>query len=151
AIARRGRGGLTRRQLIGSTAATTAALATRRGNAAELPRRREFVVAGTYALTMDDELGDVEECDIHVRNGAIVAVGKDLDIDNVQEIDGSGMITLPGLIDTHNHLWNSTCRNIVQEGPEKGYFPTVLALGKEYTPDDSYRGVRLGCAEALYS
>jgi 5-methylthioadenosine/S-adenosylhomocysteine deaminase len=66
-------------------------------------------------------------------------------------IDGSRMIALPGLIDTHNHLWNSTCRNLVREGPELGYFPTVLALGKQYTPEDTYRGVRLGCAEALYS
>src|SRR5437588_253834 len=56
-----------------------------------------------------------------------------------------------GLTHTHNHLWNSTCRNIVREGPEKGYFPTVLALGKQYTPEDTYRGVRLGCAELVYS
>jgi len=58
---------------------------------------------------------------------------------------------LPGLVDTHNHIWNSTCRNIVQEGPEKGYFATVLALGKQYTPEDTYRGVRLGCAEMINS
>ena len=37
------------------------------------------------------------------------------------------------------------------EGPQKGYFPTVLALGKQYTPEDTYRGVRLGCAELIYS
>jgi cytosine/adenosine deaminase-related metal-dependent hydrolase len=61
------------------------------------------------------------------------------------------MIALPGLIDTHNHLWNSTARNLVREGPELGYFPTVLALGKQYTPEDTYIGVRLGCAELLYS
>ena len=39
----------------------------------------------------------------------------------------------------------------MQEGPEKGYFPTVLALGKQYTPEDTYRGVLLGCAELIFS
>ena len=65
-----------------------------------------------------------------MRNGEIVAVGTDLAAPGAQAIDGRGMIALPGLIDTHNHLWNSTCRNIVREGPEQGYFPTVLALGR---------------------
>jgi 5-methylthioadenosine/S-adenosylhomocysteine deaminase len=96
-------------------------------------------------------LGDLPHGDIHVRNGEIVAVGASVNAPAAQVIDGRGMIALPGLIDTHNHLWNSTCRNIVREGPEKGYFPTVLALGKQYTPEDTFRGVRLGCAQALYS
>ena len=38
----------------------------------------------------------------------------------------------------------------VQEGPELGYFPLVLGLGRQYTPEDMYRGVRLGVAELLY-
>ncbi len=50
----------------------------------------------------------------------------DLAAPGAHAIDGRGMIALPGLIDTHNHLWNSTCRNIVREGPKQGYFPTVL-------------------------
>ncbi len=37
------------------------------------------------------------------------------------------------------------------EGPQHGYFPTVLALGKQYTPEDTYHGVRLACAELIYS
>ena len=32
-----------------------------------------------------------------------------------------------------------------------GYFALTLALGKEYTPEDMYRGVRLAAAEMLYS
>ena len=104
-----------------------------------------------HVVTMDAALGDFARGDIHVRNGAIVAVGPDLAAPGAQAIDGRAMIALPGLIDTHNHLWNSTCRNIVREGPKQGYFPTVLALGRQYTPEDTYRGVRLGCAELIYS
>ncbi|HEY7060470.1 MAG TPA: amidohydrolase family protein, partial [Chloroflexota bacterium] len=55
------------------------------------------------------------------------------------------------LIETHFHMWNSPLRNLVQEGPELGYFALTLGLGQRYTPIDMYRGVRLGAAEALYS
>ena len=61
------------------------------------------------------------------------------------------MIALPGLIDTHSHLWNTPLRNLVDEGPKMGYFALTLALGKEYTPEDTYRGVRLGVGrDALF-
>jgi cytosine/adenosine deaminase-related metal-dependent hydrolase len=90
--------------------------------------------------------------DIHVRNGEIVAVRPEITpITNVEIIDAFGMIALPGFVDTHFHAWNSAMRNAVQEGPRLGYFPFVLALGKQCTPDDVYRGVRLGMTELLYS
>ena len=144
--------GVTRREVIGTAAAIGAvALAPGAASAADLPQRGEFVVRNANVLTMDPAIRDLPRGDVHVRNGEIVAVGVDLTVPGAQAIDGRGMIALPGLIDTHNHLWNSTCRNIVREGPEKGYFPTVLALGKQCAPEDIYRGVRLGCAEMLYS
>src|SRR5436189_890069 len=107
---------LSRRQLIGGGAALgAAALTARGGSAADLPQRGEFVVRNAHVLTMDAALGDVARGDVHVRNGAIVAVGPDLQT-SATAIDGRGMIALPGLIDTHNHLWNTTCRSTVMEG-----------------------------------
>src|SRR5262249_48842019 len=144
--------GVTRRDLIGAAAfGAAAALASRTARAADLPGRGEFVVRNAHVLTLDPALGDFQSGDIHVRNGEIVAVGPNLAAASAEVFDASNMIALPGLIDTHNHLWNSACRNIVREGPEKGYFPTVLALGTQYTPEDIYRGVRLGSAELIYS
>ena len=144
--------GLTRRQLLGTAAAVGASAVTpRSATAADLPQRGEFIVRNAHVLTMDASLGDLARGDVHVRDGTIVAVGSDLPAPTARTIDGRGMIALPGLIDTHNHLWNATCRSIVMEGPQQGYFPTVLALGKEYTPDDTYHGVRLACAELIHS
>jgi cytosine/adenosine deaminase-related metal-dependent hydrolase len=100
---------------------------------------------------MDPALGDIAGGDIHVRAGEIVAVGKDLGVSSGEMIDGRQMIVLPGLIDTHSHLWNTPLRNLVDEGPKMGYFALTLGLGRQYTPEDMYRGVRLGVAEMLYS
>jgi cytosine/adenosine deaminase-related metal-dependent hydrolase len=35
------------------------------------------------------------------------------------------------------------------DDPQKTYFPVTFALGVHYTPEDSYRAVRLGLAEAI--
>jgi 5-methylthioadenosine/S-adenosylhomocysteine deaminase len=144
-------GGLSRRDLIVSAAAVGAAsLAERPSIAADVPPRGEFIIRGADVLSMDPAVGDLRG-DVHVRSGDIVAVAPNITAPGAAVIDARGMIALPGLIDSHNHIWNSTLRNLVREGPEKGYFPTVLALGNVYTPEDTYRGVRLGCTELLYS
>ena len=144
--------GITRRDVIGTAAAIGAVTAfVPRPTMAALPDRGEFVVRNAHVLTMDPSLGDLDRGDVYVRNGEIIAVGRDVMASDAEVIDGRSMIALPGLIDTHNHIWNSTCRNLVMEGPERGYFRTVRALGEQYTPEDTYRGVRLGCAEMIYS
>jgi hypothetical protein len=48
------------------------------GGTEPLPPRREFVVRNAYVVTMDPKLGDIPRGDVHVRNGALVAVGPNL-------------------------------------------------------------------------
>src|SRR3974390_3282035 len=87
---------------------------------------------------------------VHVKNGDIVAVGKDVK-GGGQRIDGSGMIVMPGLIDTHWHMWNTLFRSFAGDKPEEGYFPTVARLGAQMTPDDVFASTRLAAAEAINS
>jgi len=115
-----------------------------------LPQRGEFVIRDATVLTMDAKLGDFERGDVHVRDGAIVAVGGTLTAAGAAAIDARGMICMPGFIDTHWHLWTTVCRPIIRiDDPKRGYFPVTSALGRHFTPEDSYRSVRLGLAEAL--
>ena len=120
------------------------------GRAAALPPRHEFVIRGASVLTMDTKLGDFATGDVHVRNGAIAAVGPRINLRNVGIVEGRGMICMPGFIDTHWHLWTSLLRPFVRaDVDEVGYFPVSNRLGQLYTPEDSYRSVKLGIAEAL--
>lgn len=117
---------------------------------ASLPARDEFVVRGATILTMDPALGDLTG-DLHVRDGVIVAVGPRLATSAVT-LDGSGMIALPGFVETHWHLWNSLLRPLVKaDDAKEGYFPVTLRLGPLCSPLDAYRSVRLSVAEALAS
>ena len=54
---------------------------------------------------------------------------------------------MPGLVETHWHMWSSLGRNFVTEGFE--YFPAKWATSALYEPEDFYRSVALGLAEAL--
>jgi 5-methylthioadenosine/S-adenosylhomocysteine deaminase len=118
--------------------------------AAPLPPRREFVIRGATVLTMDSNIGDFGTGDVHVRDGAIVAVGPRIDRKNVRVVEGRGMICMPGFVDTHWHLWTSLFRPFVRADVDAlGYFPVSNRLGQLLTPEDSYRSVKLGVAEAL--
>lgn len=153
--------GIDRRGILtGSTALGAAAVLPGRalaqattpatGPAASLPARGEFVVRGAHILSMDDKIGDFPAGDVHVRNGAIVAVAASVNAPGAQTIEGKGMICMPGFVDTHWHHWTSFLRPVMRaDDPKKTYFPVTFALGLHYTPQDSYRAVRLGLAEAI--
>jgi len=121
-----------------------------KGPAAPLPPRGEFIIRDATILTMDPKIADLATGSVHVRNGAIVAVAAAIDAPKAQIIDGRGMICMPGIIDTHWHLWTSLFRPFVRaDVNELGYFPVSNRLGQQMTPEDSYRAVILGVAEAL--
>ena len=82
-----------------------------------------MVARGAYVLTMDPALGDLPNGDIHVRDGAIVAVGRALAAPHAQVIDGKNMIAMPGLIETHWHMWGTLARNMAGDDEKTGYFP----------------------------
>ena len=158
--------GMTRRKVLAATSAVgaagllpqrtmaQAAAPTGGGSpdrpAASLPTRGEFVVRGATVLTMDSAIGELAKGDVHVRAGAIVAVAASVAAPGAEVIDGNGMICMPGFVETHWHLWTSLLRPVMrQDDPKQSYFPVTAKLGTHYTPEDSYRSVRLGLAEAL--
>lgn len=115
-----------------------------------LPARGEFTIANAYVMTMDASLGDIAGGSVHVRNGEIVAVGKDI-AGGGQHMEANGMIVMPGLVETHWHMWNTLFRSFAGDKPEEGYFPTVARFGQQMTPDDIFQSTRLSAAEAINS
>jgi cytosine/adenosine deaminase-related metal-dependent hydrolase len=65
-------------------------------------------------------------------------------------IDARGKIVIPGLVDTHRHLWQSVLRYVGADWTIAQYAAAAFGeLGPRYTPDDMYVAVRLGLAEAV--
>ncbi|MDB5598735.1 MAG: amidohydrolase [Xanthobacteraceae bacterium] len=118
----------------------------------QLPQRGNFLIKGAYIITMDAQSGDLSDGDLHINNGAIVAVGRNLTVPPGAEIlSGKDMIVLPGFVDTHTHLWSTQMRGRFGDTAETIYFRTRNILAPGYQPEDSYQGTRLGAAEAIHS
>jgi 5-methylthioadenosine/S-adenosylhomocysteine deaminase len=117
-----------------------------------------LLIRGGYVLTMDPA-GDLPAGDVHVRDGVIQAVGRNVDAPGADVVDAAGKIVAPGLVDTHWHLWNTLLRGMSDGRPAHqplqhyghdggGYFATCAALGRHFLPGDVYAGTRLAAAEA---
>jgi len=122
-----------------------------RGPARPLPARGDLLVRRGYLLTMNNSLGEIPEGDVHVRNGEILAVGKNLKAPGATVLDGRNMIVMPGFVDTHWHMWTTYLRCMAGDKVEDGYFPVTTAYGQVMQPEDMYYGTRLAAAEAIYS
>ena len=122
-----------------------------RGTARPLPARGDLLVRRGYLLTMNNSLGEIPEGDVHVRNGEILAVGKNLKAPGATVLDGRNMIVMPGFVDTHWHMWTTYLRCMAGDKVEDGYFPVTTAYGQVMQPEDMYYGTRLAAAEAIYS
>lgn len=69
----------------------------------ELPKAQELLFKNVTAWTNEEE-GIVENVDVHIRNGKIHAIGKDISARGSVIIDGTGKHLTPGIIDEHSHI-----------------------------------------------
>jgi cytosine/adenosine deaminase-related metal-dependent hydrolase len=75
-----------------------------------------------------DSAGDLPGADVHVRDGVIEQIGRNLDVPGAELVDASGKIVAPGLVDTHWHMWNTLLRGMsdgrpTPHGPDGSYLP----------------------------
>ena len=107
------------------------------------PTDRKLVVGGTV-LTMDPATGDLIGGDVLIEGDTIVRVGKGLAADGAEVIDATGMIVMPGFVDSHRHIWEGLLRNIGTDVPLEGrtsYISFVLhKLAPAFRPEDAYVG-----------
>ena len=114
-----------------------------------LPERGEFVITNATVLTMDPALGDLSGGSVHVKDGVIVAVGRDIRVPGASVIDATDMIVLPGFIDTHWHLWHTLFRNFAGDAGPSGFFPTITRFSAVMNPEDMYASSLLAASEAI--
>ena len=144
----------TRRTLIQLSAALGAGLALPAQAASFTPGQApepsaHLLIRGATVLSMDPGIGDLVPGDVLIRDGRIVAVDRHLEADGASVLEANGMILIPGLVDSHWHLWNSFLRNSSPLPHGTPFFKQQIAVSKRFTPALNALGVRLGLAEAL--
>ena len=112
---------------------------------------RPIVFRGGTVLTMNDAHDLHERADVLVVGERIEAVGPDLEVpDGTFEIDATGGIVMPGMIDTHRHMWQTAMRGYGADWTLSQYFVFYyLEHGKIFRPQDIHSGNLLAALEAV--
>jgi 5-methylthioadenosine/S-adenosylhomocysteine deaminase len=112
---------------------------------------RPLVFRNATVLTMDDEHHVLHGADVLVSGERIAAVGHALESPaDAVEIDGTGGIVMPGMIDTHRHMWQTAMRGYGADWTLSQYFVWYyLQWGKSFRPADVYAGNLLSAIEAI--
>ena len=108
--------------------------------------RGNYLIRNGAVVTVDPDLGTFPKADILIGDGVIDRIGADLPADGAEVIDASDMIVMPGLVDSHYHMWSALGRNFVSDGGFS-YFPAKWATAANYEPEDFHNSVMLGLAE----
>src|SRR5688572_27687440 len=102
-----------------------------------------IVFRNGLVLTLDDRRTIIRSGDVVVEGDRISAVGEQLAAPaGAYEIDASGGIIMPGMIDTHRHMWQTAMRGYGADWTLTQYFVWYyLQYGKHFRPEDIYAGV----------
>jgi 5-methylthioadenosine/S-adenosylhomocysteine deaminase len=109
------------------------------------------VLQGGWLVTMVPGEGP-SRGDLLIVDDQIAAVGQFDDVPDAEVVDARDRIVLPGLVDTHRHLWQSALRTIAHDWTLGQYFARMRGqLGTVFRPEDTFAGTLLGVVEALDS
>lgn len=114
--------------------------------------QRRVLLSNACVISMDANVGDFVTADVLVDGDTISDVGPNLGDsldDAVTVIDATDTILIPGLVDTHRHMWQGQLRRMVPNVDLAGYLGLRNAFAVEYRPQDQYAGTLTNAYGAL--
>ena len=109
-----------------------------------------LLIRNGFIVSMDPGVGDIPNGDVLVEDGAIVEVGRGLEVSDAEQIDATGTIVMPGFVDSHRHTWQTPVRGVLPSCTLDHYFAVMLgSVGGHYRPEDVHIGDYAGALEAL--
>jgi 5-methylthioadenosine/S-adenosylhomocysteine deaminase len=112
---------------------------------------RPVLFRNGLVLTMDDSHTVLPHADVLVIGDRIAEVGVGLAApDDAVEVDATDGILMPGMIDTHRHMWQTAMRGYGADWTLTQYFVWYyLESGKLFRPEDIYAGNLLSAIESI--
>jgi cytosine/adenosine deaminase-related metal-dependent hydrolase len=98
----------------------------------------------------------IPDATVIIEGGVIVWVGRDTDappplLAGAQHRDLSGHVVLPGLVNTHHHLYQTLTRCVAPDAGLFGWLRTLYPIWLRLTPDAAFDSAQLGLAELALS
>jgi len=107
-------------------------------------------------ITMDDQRRTIPDGALFVRDNIIVQVGKTSALASAQAdhvIDASDKVVLPGLVNTHHHLYQTLTRAVpaTQNAVLFDWLKALYPIWAEMDAEAVYTSTLVGCAELMLS
>ena len=96
-----------------------------------------ILIKGGWVVSMDDKIGDFRGGDVLIEDDKIVAVDRKIDVGAAEVIDASNLIVSPGMVNMHEHTWQTGVRGVVADWTMFEYSTLMHATAvAHFTPDD---------------
>ncbi|MEM1221178.1 MAG: amidohydrolase family protein [Verrucomicrobiota bacterium] len=111
----------------------------------------------SYLVTMDVERRVLQDAWVWIESGDIKAIGEDALPEElpaeVERLSGAGKIVIPGLVNTHHHLYQNMAKAYTPGNnlPLLPWLSHMNKLWKDFREDDLALCTRLGLAELMLS
>ncbi len=105
-------------------------------------------------VTMDEQRQERQDAAFFARDGIIQAVGAldDMPAQTADTVlDLSGHIVIPGLVNTHHHMYQTLTRVLAQELELFGWLQTLYPIWSGLTGEAVYTSAKLAMAELMLS
>src|SRR5207342_1380853 len=109
----------------------------------------------TLVATMDDARREIADGAVLIRGNVIEAVGATADLPATADetIDLAGHVVLPGLVNTHHHLFQTLTRALpaAQDASLFGWLQALYPVWSRLTPEMLHVSAQTGLAELMLS
>ncbi len=105
-------------------------------------------------VTMDDQRREISNGAIFIRDHVIEAVGT---LDDMPQqhadtvLDLPNHVVLPGLVNTHHHMFQNMTRAVAQDNELFGWLTTLYPIWSSLTPEMIHVSAKLAMAELILS
>ena len=116
----------------------------------------DIILSNGLIVTQDDQRSILPNSSIVILGNRIIAIGHSGDIDQnyiaKKRIDLSGKIIFPGLINTHDHLFQVATKGLGEDMKVQDWVTVVTAPTAAYiSPQELYTVCLSGCLELIHS
>jgi 5-methylthioadenosine/S-adenosylhomocysteine deaminase len=110
-----------------------------------------MLIAGATVLTVDPCNRILAPGWVRLQDGAITEVSANplAPAPGEEVIEAEGRLLMPGLVNTHVHLFQTLLRGVYEERPLAVYLDYIYRSGVELTPEDSRLSAMLGSLESI--
>ena len=100
----------------------------------KLTDERGVLIRQARVLDLDGDPHDPTIADILIRGDRIDAVGRDIvvDVHDFQEIDGAGLLAIPGLVNAHYHSHDALLKGAFDTSSLERWALDALPRGRDH-------------------